>query len=101
MSTPPRRRPTGSGAYGDVHAAPVDVACWLDPKRRPVRNKDEWEVQSSSYLSCDAAENAKFTPDSKATAYVIGVNALISGALDLPDQPEAHERNHAGRRGAA
>ena len=84
---------TGSGAYGDVYAAPVDVACWLEPKRRLVRNKDGQEVLSSSFLSCGVAEKAKFTPDSKvthdgATAYVIGVNTLTSGALDLPDHLE-------------
>lgn len=84
---------TGSGAYGDVYAAPVEVPCWLEPKRRLVRNKDGQEVLSTSFLSCDVAENPKFTPDSKVThdgttAYVIGVNALTSGELELPDHLE-------------
>lgn len=84
---------TGSGAYGDVYAAPVNVACWLEPKRRLVRDKDGQEVLSSSFLSCDVAHAAVFTPDSKVTnaavtAYVVGVNTFTSGALELPDHLE-------------
>lgn len=83
----------GTGAYGDVYAAPVDVPCWLEPKRRLVRNKDGQEVLSTSFLSCDIAHSSTFTPDSKVshggtTAYVIGVNSLTSGALELPDHLE-------------
>ena len=84
---------TGTGAYGDVYADPVEVACWLEPKRRLVRNKDGQEVLSSSFLSCDVTLSPTFTPDSKVThdghtAFVIGVNALTSGALELPDHLE-------------
>ena len=84
---------TGSGAYGDVYAAPADVPCWLEPKRRLVRNKDGQEVLSSSFLSCDVAHAPKFEPDSKVThdgrtAYVIGVNTFTSGPLELPDHLE-------------
>lgn len=84
---------TGTGAYGDVYAEPVDVDCWLEPKRRLVRNKDGQEVLSSSFLSCPVPEEPKFVPDSKVThnghtALVIGVNTLTSGALQLPDHLE-------------
>lgn len=79
---------TGSGAYGDVYAAPVTVACWLEPKRRLVRDKDGQEVLSSSFLSCPVTEAATFEPDSKVThdgrtAYVIGVNTFTTGDTDL------------------
>lgn len=84
---------TGSGAYGDVYAAPVDVPCWLEPKRRLVRGKDGQEVLSSSFLSCDVVHAAVFTPDTRVThdgktAYVIGVNTFTSGPLGLPDHLE-------------
>lgn len=84
---------TGSGAYGDVYAAPVTVPCWLEPKRRLVRNKDGQEVLSTTFLSCPVTEASKFEPDSKVThngraAYVIGVNTFTSGALALPDHLE-------------
>ena len=84
---------TGTGAYGDVYAAPVNVACWLEPKRRLVRNRDGQEILSSSFLSCPVTEASRFEPDSKVThdghtAYVIGVNTFTSGPLELPDHLE-------------
>lgn len=80
----------GSGAQGDVYAAPVSVPGWLEDKRRIVRDKDGQEVVSSSMFACDGTHLAKFTPDSKVTvngrtAFVIGVGNYTSGALELPD----------------
>ncbi len=79
---------TGTGAYGDVYAAPAEVPCWLEPKRRLVRNKDGQEVLSSSFLACDVTHEPKFVPDSKVThnghaAYVVGVNTFTTGDDDL------------------
>ena len=84
---------TGTGAMGDVFAAPVTVPGWLEDKRRIVRDKNGQEVVSSSFFSCDNAHLPKFTPDSKVTidgrtAFVIGVANYTSGALDLPDHLE-------------
>lgn len=83
----------GTGAYGDVYSAPVDVPGWLEDKRRIVRNKDGQEVVSSSMFMCDNQHLDKFTPDSRVTlprrqAFVIGVADFNSGAMDLPDHLE-------------
>lgn len=84
---------TGTGAYGDVYLAPVNVTGWLEPKKRLVRNKDGQEVVSASMFACPVEHEAKFTPDSRITygaktSYVIGASALTSGALALPDHLE-------------
>lgn len=84
---------TGSGAYGDVYAAPVSVPGWLEDKRRLVRDKDGQEVVSMSVFSCANEHLDKFTPDSKVTlprrgALVIGVGDFNSGPLGLPDHLE-------------
>ena len=83
----------GTGAYGDVYSAPVDVVGWLEDKRKLVRNKDGQEVVSMSQFMCDNAHLDKFTPDSRVTlprreAFVIGVADFNSGDLDLPDHLE-------------
>jgi len=91
---------TGSGAYGDVFAAAVVIACFVDDSRKLIRNTMGQEVVSESTLYTSILNSALFTPDSKVTvlgdadndeltparaARVIKVNANDSGGLDLPD----------------
>lgn len=40
----------GSGAYGDVFAAPVTVACFIEDATKLVRNSSEEEVVSTTTL---------------------------------------------------
>lgn len=80
----------GTGAYGDVYAAPVVVACFAEAKRRLVRAKDGQETVSESTLYMGAADGGLFVPDSRVTvggkvSYVITQNVNDAPGLDLPD----------------
>lgn len=83
----------GTGAQGDLYAAPATVPGWLEDKRRLVRDKDGQEVVSPSQFMCDNDHLSKFAPDSRVTlpnrkAFVIGVGNFTSGDLELPDHLE-------------
>ena len=88
----------GSGAYGDVYAAPVT----LSPNNTPpngvfaenkvilVRAKDGQQVVSGTQLYMAATDGALFIPDSRVTvdgkaSYVITQNVNDAPGLDLPD----------------
>ena len=86
----------GAGAYGDLFAAPVvldpDTAtgCFIEGKRKLVRNAAGEQVISETTLYTSTAHAALFTTDSKVTtdtitSRVITVNTNDSGPLDLPD----------------
>ena len=83
----------GSGAYGDIFAAPVVLAppngCWVDNARKVVRNKDGIEVVSETSIATFTTNAALFTTDSKVTingvvSRVIKFNSGDSGSLNLP-----------------
>lgn len=80
----------GSGAYGDVYAAPVVVACFAEAKRRLVRAKDGQETVSESTLYMGTVNGALCVPDSRVTvagkvSYVITQNVNDAPGLDLPE----------------
>ncbi|SNS43657.1 hypothetical protein SAMN06309944_0250 [Micrococcales bacterium KH10] len=85
----------GTGAYGDVHAEPVEVTCFAEDKRRLVRNSDGKEVISETTLSGPVERSLIWTPGSLVTlpsgreATVITTSTFTSGDLDLPDHSEA------------
>lgn len=82
---------TGSGAYGDVFAAPVAVPCLIDDKRTLVRDIGTGQqVVSSSTVYAQVDQAAAFTPGSQVTyngrtATVITVNVADGGGLPTPD----------------
>jgi hypothetical protein len=85
----------GASAYGDLFAAPVSLACFIDDDRVLVRSKDGQEVVSQTVLYCDPSYAALFTTDSRVTANgdvsrVMKVNVNTSGALQLPDHVAVH-----------
>lgn len=57
----------GTTAYGPSLAASVDVTCHVMRTRRLVRNADGVEVVSEVTLHAAAADEAKFTPESRLT----------------------------------
>ena len=102
----------GVGAMGDVYAAPVTVAGFLEGKLQMVRDATGNMVVSASTFYCSAPDGAQFTPDSRVTAgspgtilpgpgtfpgdltpssypvrtsYVISQNVNDAPGLDLPD----------------
>ncbi len=85
----------GTGAYGDVHAEPVTVSCFVEDKRRLVRNNDGKEVVSETTLYGPVERSLVWTPGSLVTlpsgrvATVITPASHTSGDLDLPDHAEA------------
>jgi hypothetical protein len=85
----------GSGAYGDVYAAPVTVPCFADDGNHLVRATTGEEVVSSTAIYAPIANQSAFTVNTRVTvngrvATVISVNARTSGALGLPDHVEVH-----------
>lgn len=83
----------GSGAYGEIFAAPVILAppngCWVDNARKVVRNKDGIEVVSETTIATSTANFPLFPPDSRVTingvvSRVIKANNGDSGSLNLP-----------------
>ena len=80
----------GSGAYGDVYAAPVTVTCFAENKVLLVRAKDGQQVVSGTQLYMAAADGALFVPDSRVTvqgrvSYVITQNVNDAPGLGLPE----------------
>ena len=85
----------GSGAYGDLYAAPAPVACFVDDDIHLTRDASGVEVVSSSVVYAPASDTAMFPPGSKVTvngrlAHVISTNSRDSGPLGLPDHVEVH-----------
>lgn len=85
----------GSGAYGDVYAAPIEVPCFIDDSVQLVRGKTAEEVVSSTTVYADPSYASAFAADSRVTvngraAFVINANSLTSGPLGLPDHVEVH-----------
>lgn len=58
---------TGTGADGDLFAAPVQRAVFLEEARRLVRSSTGEQVVSESTLYADPADAPLFTPDTKVT----------------------------------
>lgn len=86
----------GTNGYGaDVFADPViltppDTGCFVERRRRLVRDKAGVEVVSETTLYTSPTVAALFAPDSRVTigsvvSLVITVAVLDSGDLDLPD----------------
>jgi hypothetical protein len=86
---------TGTGAAGDVYAAPVTVAGFLEGKVQLVRDSTGQEVTANSTLYCAVADGARFTPDTKVTtggriSRVISQNINDAPGLNLPDHAEIY-----------
>ena len=86
---------TGSGGMGSVYGAPIEVACFVDDKRRLVRAAVASQVVSESSLyDVDVAHAALYPPGSEVdlpsgrTSTVIAAAVHTSGDLDLPDHIE-------------
>jgi hypothetical protein len=86
---------TGTGAAGDVYAAPVQVTGFLEGKVQLVRDSTGQEVTANSTLYCAVADGARFTPDTKVTtggriSRVISQNINDAPGLNLPDHAEIY-----------
>ena len=81
----------GTGANGDVYAAPQTVPGLLQGEVKLIRSTDGTQVVSASQFYCSIADGAKFTPDSRVTvasgrtAQVIIVNSNDAPGLGLPE----------------
>lgn len=80
----------GSGPYGDVYETHADVPCFIEDKRRVVRDKQGAEVISETTIYADIGTVSWFKPDSMAVFWgrestVITLARFESGDLDLPD----------------
>lgn len=77
----------GSGAYGDMYAAPQPVRCKVDDVRQLVLSPSGDQIVSQSTLLARLSEQPKFTPKSKVTtpwgraAVVIGVGVKDDGGM--------------------
>lgn len=58
---------SGTGAYGPVYAAAVNVSVCADTTRRLVRDADGAQVVSELTLLIHPDDEAKFTPESRLT----------------------------------
>ncbi|HEU0041411.1 MAG TPA: hypothetical protein VFQ15_03570 [Jiangellaceae bacterium] len=85
---------TGSGAYGDTFAAPVEIdRCFVDAKRKRVRIQTQdaagAEVVSSTQVYCPpdtvAPPGSRVTLPSGAVSKVLDAAALTDAGLDLPE----------------
>lgn len=84
---------SGGGPMGETYADPVDVPCFIDEKRRLIRDASGNETVSETTLWMDKAHYDLFAPGSTVTyrdrvSTVIGRSEADSGALDLPDHLE-------------
>lgn len=80
----------GTGAAGDIYAAPATVPGFLEGKNVLVRDATGQQVVANSTFYCSVADGAKFSPDSKVTtgarvSHVIGQNVNDAPGLGLPD----------------
>jgi hypothetical protein len=88
----------GTGAMGDVYAAPVTLSpantpangVFLEGKIQLVRDATGQQVVSASTLYCATADGARFTPDSRVTtggrvSHVISQNINDAPGLGLPE----------------
>jgi len=67
---------SGDGAYGPIYAASVNVTCNVNAKRKLVRNAAGDEVVSEVTLQVKAADEAKFTPESR-----VSISTYVSTVL--------------------
>lgn len=72
----------GAGAMGDVYAAPVTVAGFLEGKIINVRDATGNLVVSSSTFYCSATDGAQFTPDSRVRSASPGT--VLPGPATFP-----------------
>lgn len=72
---------SGDSAYGPIYAASANVTCDVDATRRLVRNSNGDEVISELTLRVNAADDAKFTPESRVT-----VSSRVSTVLAVSPQ---------------
>lgn len=68
---------TGSGAYGDVFASPVTVACFVNDRSKMVRNSNGDEIVSTTTLYAPLTAS----PDVPATAgqFAPGSRVTVNG----------------------
>lgn len=79
----------GDGPYGEQYGPPVEVPCFLDRKRRLVRNANGDEVVSETTVYCPLDAEGSFPTDSRVTlpgpsgtvAYVISTQPHDDGGL--------------------
>jgi len=85
----------GSTGLGPTYTDPATVACFVEDKRRLVRDADGAQVVSETtlYAPTGAADTltvgALVTLPSGRIATIITTATLTSGELDLPDHVEA------------
>lgn len=85
----------GTGAAGDVYAAPAVVSGFLEGKIQLVRDSAGQQVVAASTFYCPTTDGARFTPDSKVTAggrvsHVISQNINDAPGLGLPEHAEIY-----------
>lgn len=56
---------TGRGAYGDIYAAPVEIKCFIDSRRRLVRSLDGSEVISEATFLARLEHAERCSPESR------------------------------------
>lgn len=82
----------GSGAYGDVYAAPVTVRALVEQSRRLVRDTDGAEVTSETTvrvpLSTTAPAGSRITLPDGRRSLVITTSAHNGGRLPVPSHLE-------------
>lgn len=83
----------GTGATGDVYAAPVDVKGFLDFDQNLSITAQSEQYTSGTRWYCALADADKFTLGSEVTAnghagQVVSVERHASGSLNLPDHLE-------------
>lgn len=81
----------GQGAYGEVYGPAVTVRCFVDDRRRLVRNSEGDEVVSESRLMCRLTED--IPPESRVTlngrvTTVLATSRMDGGGLPTPDHLE-------------
>ena len=84
----------GHGPFGEKHADPVTVPCFIEGKRQLVRDQNGREVTSEATIYGPITHGHRFTPESTATIdgqerTILTIANHYSGALDLPDHFEA------------
>lgn len=83
----------GTGAYGDLYGPPKQVRCFVQDKRRMVRDATGARVVSESTLICRLDHVDDFAPGSKVTtngrtATVITAYRQDGGRLPVPSHLE-------------
>lgn len=83
-----------AGAYGDVFAAPVTDAGFLDGAVKIIRDKEGEQVVSASTWYTSAANAAHYTPDSKVTTGGRTGRVIVANSYTTPLGIEDHVEVH-------